>query len=114
MNIGSVLLERIDNPRFTPAGGGRPDVEFSRAAGMKKEYSPDRTEIHDMVSRLNKTVEDLNERISFSYHEKTNRVILKVIDSDTNEVVREIPPRDLIRLLEHIQEYMGMFVDESR
>ncbi len=73
-----------------------------------------KSEISDAVDRLNVAMGDLSERISFSYHEKTNRIIVKVIDSSTNEVVREIPPKDLIKLLEHIKEYMGMFVDESR
>jgi flagellar protein FlaG len=56
----------------------------------------------------------MNERVSFSYHEGTNRVIMKVINPDTQEVIREVPAKNVIRLLEHIQEYIGMFVDESR
>ncbi len=66
------------------------------------------------MDRLNKSIETMNERVSFSYHEGTNRVIMKVINPDTQEVIREVPAKNVIRLLEHIQEYIGMFVDESR
>jgi uncharacterized FlaG/YvyC family protein len=39
---------------------------------------------------------------------------MKVINPDTQEVIREVPARNVIKLLEHIQQYLGMFVDESR
>ncbi|HDP80617.1 MAG TPA: flagellar protein FlaG, partial [Spirochaetes bacterium] len=50
----------------------------------------------------------------FSYHEKTQRVIMKVQDPETNETIREIPSRDMIKLLEHIHDFIGTFVDELR
>jgi len=78
------------------------------------EHEPGEAEIFDAVEKLNLSTEGMNEKVHFSYHEKTNRVIMRIIDSETNEVVREVPAKDAIKLLEHIQEYLGMFVDESR
>ncbi|MBN1497787.1 MAG: flagellar protein FlaG [Spirochaetes bacterium] len=71
-------------------------------------------EISELVDRLNNGVRDIHERMSFSYHEKTQRIIVRVMNNDTNEVVREIPSKEAIRLLEHIQDFLGMLVDESR
>jgi len=78
------------------------------------EHEPGVAEIFDAVEKLNQSTEGMNEKVHFSYHEKTNRVIMRIIDSETNEVIREVPAKDAIKLLEHIQEYLGMFVDESR
>jgi flagellar protein FlaG len=78
------------------------------------EKEPTKAEIATAVDRLNKSIETMNERVSFSYHEGTNRVVMKVINPDTQEVIREVPARNVIKLLEHIQQYLGMFVDESR
>lgn len=66
------------------------------------------------VSELNRLAGSFNEKVQFSLDDKTNRIIIKLLDRDTNEVVSEIPSKYLIRLLEHFQEYMGLFVDESR
>ena len=79
-----------------------------------RQAEPTRGEILDAVEKLNSAVEKHRDRVSFYYHEKTNRVILKVIDQQTEEVVREIPPKGAIKLLENIQDYLGILFDESR
>ena len=78
----------------------------------EKTFSKD--EVVDIVDKLNAGNSDVNARISFSIHEKTNRIIVKVRDKETNEVIREFPPKEAIKLLEHLKDYLGMLVDESR
>ena len=70
--------------------------------------------VKNIVDTLNSAAKSLNQRVSFSVHEKTNRIIMRFQDSRTNEVIREILPKEMIRLLERINEMIGMFVDESR
>ncbi len=70
--------------------------------------------MRDIADTLNSAAKSVHQRVAFSYHEKTNRVIMKFIDPNTEEVTREIPPKEMIRLLEHIHDLIGMFVDESR
>lgn len=71
-------------------------------------------DVEGVVKNLNSIAKNFNEKVQFSFHDKTNRVIIKVINSDTNEVIREIPAKYSMKLLEHFQEYLGLFVDESR
>lgn len=78
----------------------------------RKNIDPE--EVKKAVDELNKLSGSSNEKVQFSLDDKTNRVIIKVMDRDTNEVISEIPGKYSIRLLEHFREYMGLFVDESR
>ncbi len=78
------------------------------------EREPGYEEIIKAVDQLNKSIENLQDKVTFSYHEKTHTIVMKVHDSETNEIIREIPAKSSIRLLEHIQEYLGLFIDESR
>lgn len=78
----------------------------------KESVKPE--EIKAAVSELNRLAGNFNEKVKFSLDEKTNRIIIKLINRDTNEVVSEIPSKYSIKLLEHFQEYMGLFIDESR
>ena len=66
------------------------------------------------LSRLTGSVLGYNEYIRFRYNEETNSMVMKVVDSATNEVIREIPSKNAMKVLQYMQEYAGLFIDESR
>ncbi len=53
-----------------------------------------------------------NKRLSFSLNEKLGQVVVKVIDTDTDKVIREIPPKELQHVHERIREVIGILFDE--
>ena len=50
----------------------------------------------------------------FSYHEATKRISVKIVDQDTNEVIREIPPEETLDMISKMWELAGIMVDERR
>jgi len=70
-------------------------------------------DIQALVDSLNKESSSYGSRIAFTYNEKAHSVIMKVIDGKTSEVIREIPAKDAVRLVENIREYLGAFIDEK-
>jgi flagellar protein FlaG len=50
-------------------------------------------------------------RLSFSVNDKLDEVVVKVIDTDTDKVVREIPPVELQHVYERIREVVGILFD---
>jgi flagellar protein FlaG len=50
----------------------------------------------------------------FSYHEATKRISVKIVDQDTNEVIREIPPEETLDMISKMWELAGIIVDEKR
>jgi len=113
MNIRSVLVDTIDGFHQYHKKD-EPEKERSALENKTSVTVIEKSDISGIIDKLNKATKQLNEKITFSYHEKLNRVIVKVHDSETDEVIREFPPKDLIKILEHIQEYLGLLVDESR
>lgn len=53
-------------------------------------------------------------KCEFKYYDDVNRVAIKVIDRETEEVIREIPPEETIELVQKLWEMAGIFVDEKR
>jgi len=115
MNIGSII-EHIDSFSINRRSPGMNQMKGSTEEIVEPDIisEPVKSDILNVIDKLNSSLENVNEKVSFSYHEENKRIIIKVIDRETNEVVREIPPRDIVKLSEHIQEYLGMLVDESR
>jgi flagellar protein FlaG len=65
------------------------------------------------IRDLQRISEAFNRRLSFSLNEKLGQVVVKVIDNDTDKVVREIPPTELQHVYERIREVMGLLFDKS-
>ena len=77
---------------------------------VKKQAS--QTSMEDAVKRANNKMATTH--CEFAYNDKVNRVSISVIDDNTGEVVREIPPEESLKMLEKMWEITGLMVDEKR
>lgn len=50
----------------------------------------------------------------FGIHDGTNRVTIKLIDKDTKEVIKELPPEKTLDMIAKVWEMAGILVDEKR
>ena len=67
-----------------------------------------------IIKEANKAIRIVNRELEFSVHEKTKDIIVRVIDAETKEVIREIPPEKILDLVANILEMAGLLVDERR
>lgn len=68
----------------------------------------------DAIEKANRAISGANRRFEFSIHEKTKEIMVKVINSDTNEIIREIPPEKILDMVATMWEMAGILVDERR
>ena len=69
--------------------------------------------------KIKKAVEQLNKKMPhseavFGIHDETNRVMIKIVDRDTKEVIREYPPEETFDMIAKVWELAGILVDEKR
>ena len=69
--------------------------------------------------KIKKAVEQLNKNLShssaiFGIHEATNRLTIKIVDKDTKEVIKELPPEKTLDMIAKVWEIAGILVDEKR
>ena len=55
-----------------------------------------------------------NSEAGYGIHEATNRVTIKIIDKDTKEVIKELPPEKTLDMIAKAWEMAGILVDERR
>jgi len=53
-----------------------------------------------------------NKKLRFVVDHNSNQVIVKVIDKDTDKVIKELPPEELQRLHSNLKEAIGLLFDE--
>ncbi len=87
-------------------------------AGVQSDKEIASDKVKAAVDDLNKKVRQpsviKHTQLSFKYHEDTNRISITVTDSDTDEVIREIPPEKALDMLAKAWEMAGLLVDERR
>jgi flagellar protein FlaG len=53
-----------------------------------------------------------NKKLQFVVDHSSHEVIIKVIDKDTDKVIKELPPEELQRLHSNLKEAIGLLFDE--
>lgn len=78
-----------------------------------KENSISKETLDKLVTEVNHKYKLANKEFSYDIHEKTNRVTVKIKDSETGKVLKEIPSEESLDLAAKIMEMAGLLVDEK-
>lgn len=80
--------------------------EKSESQDKEKEIALD--DMANLMDKVQKYVESFNTRLSFSVDKESQRPIIYVIDKETNEVIRQIPPKKMLKLIKNLEEIRGL------
>ncbi len=95
----------------TERSSDRENDQNSTDNGAAKERQQTNTDqIKKAVEQLNKNMS--NSEAVFGIHEGTNRLTIKIIDKDSKEVLKELPPEKILDMIAKAWELAGIMVDE--
>ncbi|MCR4792578.1 MAG: flagellar protein FlaG [Lachnospiraceae bacterium] len=100
------------------------DIAVVAAPGEKgnsdNSENPNQDNQQANSEQIRKAVEQLkkgqleNSEAVFGFHEETNRVTIKIVDKQTKEVIKELPPEKTLDMIAKVWEIAGLFVNEKR
>lgn len=99
-----------DEKGGTDGNGSR--QQQAAAGSQQKQAMPD--QLKKAIAEMNKKINNSNEEAIFGVHEQTNRVMIKIVDKETKEVVKEFPPEKTLDMIAKLWEMAGILVDEKR
>lgn len=78
------------------------------------QYDPEemRRNLNEAISHLNEQVQRNNQKLNFQLDEKANRFVITVKNSQTGEVVRQIPDEVVLKVAHNIEQVKGMLHNE--
>ncbi|MBT2282015.1 flagellar protein FlaG [Paenibacillus polymyxa] len=65
------------------------------------------------IERAIKSLEGPQTSLEISVHEKTHDIMVKVLNRETGELIREIPPEKTLDLVAKMMEIAGILIDEK-
>ena len=82
----------------------------AQPAEPAKEYTSD--ELEDVRQAINETLKDIRVQLEFSQAEETEDLIVKVVNPETEEIIRQIPPEAMVRMAKRMEEMTGLLISE--
>ncbi len=67
----------------------------------------------EVIEKANKDLRGADKRFEFSIHEGTKEIMVKVIDDETGDIIREIPPEKILDMVAKMWELAGLLVDRK-
>lgn len=79
-----------------------------------EEYKePNKEAVEQAIDNLNNFLEPVRRNLKFELHDKLEKYYVTVVDSTTDEVIKEIPPKQILDMYAEMAEFMGLLVDRK-
>lgn len=84
----------------------------SASASIKKQREQNQ-KVREVAQQLNKAMEASNTKLTFVVDQESKKAIVKVVDAETNQVIRQIPSEEAVLVAKKISRMMGILYDTS-
>jgi flagellar protein FlaG len=91
-------------------------VEAEQPTSETRAAEPRRVERADVErasERLNEALDSFSKDLAISVHGDTGRLTVRVTDPKTGDVIRELPPEQLLEAEVTIDKIIGLFVNDE-
>ena len=108
-------------PHTTKIESTAADVEKKPSTSHRQDqiviYPDDQAGAKDIVElvvqSLNEFISPINTHLKFEFHEELKEYYVTIIDTLSNEVIKEIPPKKVLDMYAAMAEYLGLLVDRK-
>jgi len=69
-------------------------------------------QLKDAVKSVREFVQPFNNNLEFSISDETKGVVVKIVDSSTKEVIRQIPSEEMLAMAKALDNIKGLFIKQ--
>lgn len=109
----------LDRPAEAKAAA-EPEAERNEKAArgedlplIGKEQDTDEASVESAVSRITDFVQNFQRDLQFSIDKESDRMVVKVVDSKTQEVIRQIPSEETLRIAQNLDSPESLILREQ-
>ncbi len=100
---GQTTSRQVDQAKMTSSQ----QVELAKVTSSQQV---DQALLDRAVDDLNAFVQDVRRELRFSVDDDSGRTVIKVIDSESQEVVRQIPPEEVVAMTQRLHSRSGLLM----
>jgi flagellar protein FlaG len=110
VKIGSSVVRLVKSgSTVQPAAAPRQELPGS-GKSLPAQASPT-SDVQQAVSRLNDYAQSLRRDIQFSVDKSSGDTVIRVVDSNSGETIRQIPSEEMLAIAHNLENAQGLFVN---
>lgn len=115
LSSGSNYTEGVSTEKIKKASQASYQDKDIRDSDEKSEGAESFNTVYfdKVIEAANKKIFGTDRQLSYSYHKATHSVLIRVIDSNTKEVLKEIPPEKTLDAVAKMWELAGIIIDKK-
>jgi flagellar protein FlaG len=107
--INSVKADlKLPEPAVIKKNNAEEKNQVTSEAAVNKNEVFSKSELDMAVDSANEIGRMLKRKLNFSIDSGTEKVVVKVIDEESGEVVRQVPPQEMLRIAAHLKRLREM------
>ena len=110
----SLSVRRVDDASASKQRDVRVEAEQPTSEPVAEEPKPvSPIDVEQAAERLNEALDSFSKNLAISVHRDTGRLTVRVTDPQTGDVIRELPPEQLLEAEVTIDKIIGLFVNDE-
>lgn len=85
----------------------------AKATAQAAQQQPSSGQLRNAVEQVNKTIQTLSKDVQFTVDKETGREVVKVVDRETKEVIRQIPSEEMVAIAKRLDELQGLIIRQK-
>lgn len=113
VHSGLVPENQVPSPSTAKPNASAETQEAASHAAASVARPVDRGQLKEAVEKVNKTIRALSQDLQFTVDEQTGIDLVKVVDKETKEVIRQIPSEEMVAIAKRLDELRGLIIRQK-
>ncbi|APG27361.1 hypothetical protein A7E78_05595 [Syntrophotalea acetylenivorans] len=113
MKVDSAAVTGATTPKVATSADEIDHERKDTTKNTASDLSPRKVQAEEILDQIKGLTEDGAYSVRFEMEDKTNRMVVRLVDTESGEMIRQIPPEELIDLTEVLKELRGSLVDTT-
>ena len=109
---GTASIASAPTPTKIAVADAQAGNQVERQKGEKGD--PTATQLKNAVDKINQSMREINSNLQFSVDEDTQKMVVKVVESQTGKVIKQFPSEEALAIAKAIDRFQrGLLVQQK-
>ncbi|MEZ4598766.1 MAG: flagellar protein FlaG [Syntrophotaleaceae bacterium] len=113
MKVDSAAVSGTVTPKLATSADEITRVREETANRVDSDTARKKVQPEEILDQIKSLTEDGAYSVRFEMEHKTNQMVVRLVEVESGEMIRQIPPEELIDLTKHLKELRGSLVDTT-